>query len=256
MKRNCKELKRIARENLSVSGYTLPMQAFILTSLIASLIEFPFSMLKTEDVLFSTQNIIYYIAQVIISLVSILLTCGQYRIHSSIAQHKKTTTKELFFYIKNMPDRYILARFAKFGLTILCMIPIFIGTYLIVFKNLILVSLILILIGSIITLLFSLTFDLLFLVLMDNENFSIKEAFGHTKMLMKGNIGKYFYLQLSFLGMGLLVVFSLGLAFLWVQPYMTQTLVLFYYELTGQLDKIEVYKYQKTENANVFEEYI
>ena len=154
MKRKCKELKRIARENLSVSGYVLPMQAFILTSLITSLIEVPFSMLKTEDVLFSTQNIIHYIAQVIISLVSILLTCGQYRIHCSIAQHKKTGTKELFFYMKNMPDRYILARFAKFGLTILCMVPIFIGTYLIIFQNLILISLILILIPLLFILLF------------------------------------------------------------------------------------------------------
>ena len=256
MKRKCKELKRIARENLSASGYLLPMRAFILTSLTISLIELPFSMLKTVDVLLSTQNIIYYIAQLIISLISILLTCGQYRIHCSIAQHKTTTTTALFFYVKNMPDRYILARFAKFGLTILCMIPIFVGMGLIIFQNLILPSLILILIGSIITLLFSLTFDLLFLVLMENEDFSIKQAFQHTKLLMKGNLGKYFYLQLSFLGIGMLVVFSLGLAFLWVQPYMTQTLVLFYYELTGQLDKIEVYKHQKTENTNVFEEYV
>ena len=76
------------------------------------------------------------------------------------------------------------------------------------------------------------------------------------KQLMKGNLGTYFYLQLSFLGMMLLVVLSFGLAILWVQPYMTQTITLFYYELTGQLDKIEVYKHQKTENKNIFEQYI
>ena len=54
----------------------------------------------------------------------------------------------------------------------------------------------------------------------------------------------------------LLVALSFGLAILWVQPYMTQTVTLFYYELTGQLDKIEVYKHTNTNNTNVFEQYI
>lgn len=256
MKRKCKELKRIARENLSACGYILPMRAFILTSLIASLFELPFSMLQTTQVLFSTQNIIYYIAQVIISLVSILLTCGQYRIHFSIAQHKKIEMKDLFFYVKNMPDRYILARLILFGLTLLCMIPMFGGMVMLYFGKALLPSLALIIIGTIITIIVTLTYDLLFFVLMDNPDFSIGEAFTQMQMLMKGNLGKYFYLQLSFLGLMLLVAFSFGLAILWVQPYMTQTITLFYYELTGQLDKIEIYKHKQTNTASVFEQYI
>ena len=212
MKRKCKELKRIARENLSACGYILPMRAFILTSLIASLFELPFSMLQTTAVRFSTQNIIYYIAQVIIGLVSILLTCGQYRIHFSIAQHKKIEMKDLFFYVKNMPDRYILARFAHFGLTLLCMMPIFVGILFLYFGKAIVPALGLIIIGIIITLLFSLTFDLLFFVLMENPAFSVGEAFIQMQRLMKGNLGKYFYLQLSFLGCCLWLFLS-GLQF-------------------------------------------
>lgn len=256
MKRKCKELKRIARENLMASGYILPMRAFILSSLIASLVELPFSMLQTTQVFFSTQNMIYYIAQLIIGLVSILLTCGQYRIHFSIAQHKKVEMKDLFFYVKNMPDRYIIARFVLFGLTLLGILPIVGGMLLLYFRKAIIPSLVFIIVGTIITLLITLTYDLLFFVLMDNPDFSIKDAFMHMKQLMKGNLGAYFYLQLSFLGMVLLVTLSFGLAILWVQPYMTQTITLFYYELTGQLDKIEFYKHQKTNSTNVFEQYI
>lgn len=256
MKRKCNELKRIARENLMASGYILPMRAFILSSLIASLVELPFSMLQTTQVFFSIQNIIYYIAQLIIGLVSILLTCGQYRIHFSIAQHKKVEMKDLFFYVKNMPDRYIVARFILFGLTLFGILPIVGGILLLYFRKAIIPSLVFIIVGIIITLLITLTYDLLFFVLMENPDFSIKDAFMHMKQLMKGHLGTYFYLQLSFLGMVLLVVLSFGLAILWVQPYITQTVTLFYYELTGQLDKIEVYKHQKAENKNVFEQYM
>lgn len=256
MKRNCKELKRIARENLSVCGYILPMRAFILTSLIASLFELPFSMLQTTNIIFSPQNIIYGIAQVIIGLISILLTCGQYRIHFSIAQQKEIKMSDLFFYVKHMPDRYILARFAHFGLTILCMLPMFLGVLLLALRKSILLVLGCMLLGIIFTTIFSLTFDLLFFVLMDNPNFSIREAFMQMKNLMKGNLGKYFYLQLSFLGIMFLVALSFGLGILWVQPYMTQTITLFYYELTGQLDKIEVYKHTQKTDENVFEKYV
>uniref|UniRef100_UPI004056B7FA DUF975 family protein n=1 Tax=Agathobacter sp. TaxID=2021311 RepID=UPI004056B7FA len=256
MNRNCKELKRIARENLSTCGYILPMRAFILTSLIVSLFELPFSMLRTSEVLFSTQNIIYYVAQLIISLASILLTCGEYRIHFSIAKHKKAEMKELFFFVKNMPDRYILARFVHFGLTFLCMLPLLGGIVLLYFGKAIIPALVLIMIGAVIAIVFSLTFDLLFFVLIEHPDFSTRQAFTHIRRLMKGNLGKYFYLQLSFLGMMVLVALSFGLAILWVQPYMTQTVTLFYCELTGELDKIEVYKHAKAAQENVFEQYI
>ena len=75
-------------------------------------------------------------------------------------------------------------------------------------------------------------------------------------MMMKGNLLDYICLQLSFFGIMLLVVLSFGVAILWVQPYMTQTITLFYYELTGQLDKIEVYKHTTEDNSTTFEQFV
>ena len=40
---------------------------------------------------------------------------------------------------------------------------------------------------------------------------------------MQGNKGRLFYLQLSFIGMYLLALFSLGLAMFWVYPYTRMT---------------------------------
>ena len=59
MRTKIKELKRIARGNLQ--GHFLNLiRVFVFCQLIVSLIEMPFSMM-TNEVQFSTQNIIYYI---------------------------------------------------------------------------------------------------------------------------------------------------------------------------------------------------
>ena len=248
MKRSCKELKRIARENLSSQGYRIPMRAFLMATLITALIEFPFSMLQTQ-ILFSMQNIIYLIAQLLIGLISVVFICGQYRIHLSVAKNKQPNMQDLFYPLKHQPDRYILTQCIYFGFTLICFIPAIIGIVLMYFIPAVWVypvGLILILIGTIFALIFSLNFELVQLIVLEHENYSIKDSFFEIRKLMKGNKGRYFYMQFSFLGMLLLVLLSFGIGILWVEPYITQTTLLFYLDISGQLDKIEIQKKEKT----------
>lgn len=107
MKRKVKELKRIARKNLT-GNYTLLIKAFIWTNALVMLVETPFSMLRTEA-LWSSQNIIYLIALILIHIISIILVCGQYKMHLSLARNGKADFKDYFSLLKNQPDRYILA---------------------------------------------------------------------------------------------------------------------------------------------------
>lgn len=55
--------------------------------------------------------------------------------------------------------------------------------------------------------------------------------------LMEGNMGRLFYIDLSFVGWTLLGLLSCGIGMLWVTPYMMQVTVNFYRELTGELDE-------------------
>ena len=50
--------------------------------------------------------------------------------------------------------------------------------------------------------------------------------------MMDGHKFEYFMLQLSFLGWGILSVLSLGIGFLWLNPYMNTTYAAFYKNLT------------------------
>ena len=51
---------------------------------------------------------------------------------------------------------------------------------------------------------------------------------------MKGNRIRYFYLLISFFGISLLGVVSLGIGFLWIVPYMSMTEVEFYRDLINE----------------------
>ena len=239
MKRSCKELKRMARANLD-QKYKVPMKAYVYAALISALIELPFSLLQTEES-FSPQNIILFIAQILISVVTIVLTCGEYRIHLKIARKEQANIKDLFYPIKNLPDRYILARLLFLGYLILAaifLIPAIVSIYI---NNpiLILISIPLGLISVVLILMVSFTFDLVFFFMLDNENLTVMEAFRICKQTMKGNKRRYFYITLSFIGMSFLIILSLGIGVLWVHPYINQTLTLFYLDITGQLDNME-----------------
>ena len=259
MKRKLKELKRIARGNLT-GNYLVLMKAYIWINALVMLVELPFSMLQTEE-LWSSQNIIYLIAQLLISIVSIVLISGQYKMHLSVARTGKADSRDLFSVFKNQPDRYILANLIVFGISLVCLIPTF-GSLAILhyFDSLAwtLVALVLNVISFILTLYVTLTYNLVFYLMLDTEELSAIEALKAMRQMMQTHKRRYLYMQFSFLGMLFLCVLSLGVGLLWVEPYMTQTTTLFYLDTKGELDEIqsERRKLEETPEPSIFNQYV
>ena len=257
--RKVKELKRIARGNLT-GHYSKLIRVFIFCNLITSLIEMPFSMM-TNDTQFSTQNIIYYIATVLIGIAAVVLTGGQYRLHLSVARNGQLNFEDLFYPLKYHADRFILTEFILFGISLITMIPMIGGVILIYTQEDIkyyIAALILSLVSFVLTTYISLTFDLVYFVLNDYENLSMMKALKYTKELVRTHRGRYLYMQLSFLPMLLLVAISFGIATLWVQPYMVQSTTLFYLDVKGELDQV-IAKRQANEPSPepvMFNEYV
>lgn len=240
MKRKVRELKRIARGNLS-GNYMILIKAYVLVTGIAMLVELPFSMLQTPELL-STQNTIYFVAQILINILAIILICGQYKMQLSLARTGKIKETDLFEPVKKQPDRYILANFILFGLSLLAMIPSLAGLAMLYFYEGITVAALafaLCLLSTILSTYVSLTYNLVFFVLLDNPNMSVMEALKATKQMMVTHRKRYLYMQFSFLGMMLAVGLSFGIGILWVEPYMTQTTTLFYLDTKGELDAIQ-----------------
>jgi len=97
-----------------------------------------------------------------------------------------------------------------------------------------LVSIVLFIVAYIWLIVRSLLYSLTVYVAYDNPNMSSLEVVNESARMMKGNRGKIFLLSLSFIGWAILVIFTLGIGYLWLMPYMVVAEVCFYEYLLGK----------------------
>lgn len=71
-------------------------------------------------------------------------------------------------------------------------------------------------------------YALSYLIAMDNPEMTSKEAVEESKKLMNDNRGKLFGLQISFIGWAILALFTLGIGYIWLIPYMQFAIICFY----------------------------
>ncbi len=70
-------------------------------------------------------------------------------------------------------------------------------------------------------------------ILADHPEMTAGEAITASRKLMDGHKGDLFVLGLSFFGWNLLCIFTLGIASLWISPYLNAAYATFYRQLTG-----------------------
>lgn len=74
----------------------------------------------------------------------------------------------------------------------------------------------------------SLLYSLTTYIAYDNKEKTALEVVNESARLMKGNRWKIILLELSFIGWAILTVFTLGIGYLWLLPYMQVAMVCFY----------------------------
>lgn len=70
-------------------------------------------------------------------------------------------------------------------------------------------------------------------ILAENPEMTASEAIARSKEMMKGNRGRLFCLQLSFIGWALLSALTFGIGQLWLRPYEQTAIAAFYREVSG-----------------------
>lgn len=68
-------------------------------------------------------------------------------------------------------------------------------------------------------------------VMKDHPELDAEDCIHESRMMMRGYKWKLFCLDLSFIGWAILCIFTLGIGFLWLQPYMEASHAKFYEEL-------------------------
>ena len=105
MKTSSAELKRTARENLS-GKYGVAMLAMITVSLIPSALLYPFADNASHGG--ASQKTIYYLASIIITVLQLILTCGQLRLHLNIATRQPYQFSDIFFSFRAHPQKIVM----------------------------------------------------------------------------------------------------------------------------------------------------
>ena len=77
----------------------------------------------------------------------------------------------------------------------------------------------------------SFSFSQTMMIVAENKGIGARDAINRSKAMMDGRKMDYFVLGLSFIGWGLLCCITLGIAYIWVGPYMQATMVNFYNDI-------------------------
>lgn len=80
----------------------------------------------------------------------------------------------------------------------------------------------------------SLAYSMTWFILEDEPELSPNKAIELSMAMMKGHKFDLFYLMLSFIGWAVLSVFTLGIGFLWLLPYIYTTMAAFYQDVKAE----------------------
>lgn len=189
MKRTSKELKRIARDILN-DRYRVPMAAFAATTLIATVIESPFSFSMGDNPT-NMQLVISLIAELLISVVSFVLGCGVAKIHLSMTRGNDFRVRDIFDPFKKNTDRFFIAGFLFLLMIFVSMIPVIGGFTYAVIADFSVVSIVIAAATGILSLIlscyFMLTYHFIGYITLDHPELKCLEVFKECRLLMHGN---------------------------------------------------------------------
>lgn len=239
MKRTNGELKGMARQML-LGRYQVPMLTMILATLIPSAFLLPFNYLCSERSTIVSQTVIYYLAYFMIALIELLLGSGVKRVHLLIARGQAAKISDMFWVLKNRPDRILIGGFLYTLISWIPQIPSVLFDRItpagLTETNVLVISELLWALGLLLGFLLALPIYFIFWLYADDADIDTAEALRTSVSLMRGAKWRFCLMALSFIGWMLLGALSLGIGFLWIMPYMNQTCTNFYLETKHEFD--------------------
>ena len=233
MKTTSPQLKANAREHLT-GRYGVVIIAYMMASLITNIPSLVISYTVNTNTL--AGNLIDTGVTLILNFILTIFLVGQNHICLRYARGKEAVpVSEMWYGFRGRADEIIITCFLYFIRLLICSVPFIasLACYLkagspVLFGSLAVISLIFMIVMWI---KLELDYGLIFFLIVDYPEESPGKLLQHSRQLMKGNRGRLFYLQLSFIGMYLLVLLSFGFAMFWVYPYTRMTFTEFYLDV-------------------------
>ncbi len=178
--------------------------------------------------------LIFYIVGVLISLLNGLFTYGETYLYLRIACNGNAKVSDLFYGFQSVPEAILKVQLPFAVVSLLCGLPALLVPYVNTDPGnprLFLIYAVLLTVTTILNVVFTLTFSQCYFLMLDFPQYSPKEILGQSRKIMKGNRGRLFYIELSFLPLFGLGLCTFGVAYLWILPYYQATKANFYLDL-------------------------
>ena len=179
----------------------------------------------------------------VVSLIVGIISAGLGYMLLNISRGKEFSLGDLGYFFKNQPDRVIVAGFVLAMIQLITAIPYYYVSFttdpgLTVDSQIqwLSMTLGLLAVSTLLNFLISLPFAMTYFLMADDTELGGIQALKESARLMKGNIWRYVKLNLSFIPLLLLSVFTFYIALFWIMPYMEMSMVAFYRDLDGELD--------------------
>ena len=209
------DLKANARSAL-LGRYSVLIGTGILAWLISTLIELPFSRMLEQGIYYMhIGRIIWaYTGMLFVGLIGSLFNIGITFMHMQTAKGIRPQFSDLLHPFRNRPDKFIGCEFILILISFVCTLPGVIVTVIAAFQGstitdlqintMLVIGTILIVIGFIVQIILGFAFSQAVYLLIDYPDYQVTEALRQSFILMRRRKMRYFMLQLSFIGWGLL----------------------------------------------------
>ncbi len=170
-------------------------------------------------------SILLYILKAGISLFYLNMSCGQ-----------KYSLRDMFQAFRETPGKYLMISLVILIVQFFFSLPGYACNYFYLLNpsnQWMILSYICQLVGQIVVLPFTLAWFQSFRLLLDYPSMSAVEALRKSRQLMRGHKSRLFVLMLSFLPLEIAAIFTCGIGYLWLSPYMNMTYTLFYLDLVN-----------------------
>ena len=165
------------------------------------------------ELLFDNKSTIYIVLTLISSCFSMTLSVGFYSYIIKMVRKEDFNRKDIFNYV----DKVLPIVSISLLIAIFCLL----GLFLFIIPGIIL----------------ALSFTFAYLIYSENQEITPMECLGKSKDLINGYKIDYFVFNLSFFGLIILSVLTLGILFIWTIPYISIAQVVYYDELKKLQEK-------------------
>ncbi len=238
--RPASELKNAARESLAgcygalIFALLAATTAMLPIALLQSALESVAGLLLRKAPALFAASFLYLLSAVPLSLCG-LLNIGILLLHLNIACGRTIVFSDLFYcFSGNQLNRAFGVSFGVNLPRVVCTLPSVILAWQFLqhptqkagFYALLAFSM-----GMLACLPISLALSMSYFLMLDFPEYGAGKVLAFSHKLMKGNKGRLFLLEMSFLPLHLLGIFSMGIGYLWLEPYINMTRTLFFLDL-------------------------